>query len=573
MALGGMFQGDTSKEAYLQVWWNATQNVPQNSSTITMSVYLRYRVINIPDGNACGVTIAGVSQSGFFGAIISDTDTLKLKLLGTFTQTVQHNPNGTLSATLEARASHRTAPIADVETSVTLDRIYQRTGIDAASDITADAATVNIHILWNVHNKDYTHELKVMNGSTALLTLSGITAPANGVNVMNVTLTAQQRTTLLAGMANVKSLPVTLQLTSFSGGTAIGVSTYAVTLITTAENSAPLFTGFTFSDYLAATVNVTGNIQTLIQGYSKLRIICTAATPRNGATIKTYSAVCGNKSKSGTGTTIELDEITTAGELTLAVTVTDSRGYTATITQMITVIPYTKPNIQTVDIRRYNSVEDTIQFSFEGQISSLLVAGVNKNSVTYIRYRYKRTSETQYSSFVSLLSASTIMGNNFSYSSLEAMTLSADNSWNVSLEVRDALGSLSLYTLDLIVPQGTPLIALRPKKVGINNPDPQRTLDVGGIIGMNGQNVMGFVRRLSVSGENFNDIIQSGYYLYYADVHYAQCTNVPGSVHQGYLEVFAGNHGYYMQRYTNGSNQVYVRTRGIGGTWTSWIEK
>lgn len=568
MALSGMFQGNTSGELYLQVWWNATQDIAANTSVITASVYARYRVINLPGGNVCGIRMGGVVKSSFFGEIISDTDTLKLKLLGTFTQAVQHNPDGKLTTTIEAWATHMTAPIDSAEATVTLDRIYQRTNIDAATDITADAATVNIHMLWNVHNKNYTHELKIMSGSTALLTLSGITAPNNGSNVMDVTLTSQQRTTLLAAISTVKNLPVTLQLTSVSGGTNVGTSSFTVKLETSESSSAPLFTGFTFSDYNATTAGVTGNNQVLIQGLSRLRAICTAATPRNGASIVSYSAVCGNKSKSGTDTTIYLDEIASSGELTLTATVTDSRGYTATLTQSVTVLPYTKPAIQQYDIRRYNSVEDTIQFSFNGQISGIVVGGVNKNSVTQIRYRVKRTSEYTYSSYVSLLAASTITGNSFNYSSLEAMTLSAEFSWNVQLEIRDALGALTVYTLDLILPHGTPLIAIRPKKVGINNHNPQRTLDVGGNIGMNGYNVMGYIRKLSTAGENFNDLTDSGQYLYYLLPMDTACTNAPAT--HGLLEVINGGDWLVIQRFVSSDATIYIRVQGLGGSWSGW---
>ena len=435
----------------------------------------------------------------------------------------------------------------------------------------ADAAAPTINTDIEVYSTTYTHTLEFLHNGAIIpeTTIQAGTLPL-GTYSKQFAIGSAQRAALLNYMKNVQTLQVVVRLIVKSGVNAVSTINLSLTALTSATNSKPLFTTFSFLDNLSTTSTVTGNNQVLIQGYSRLRVLCSAATPRNGASIVNYNAVCGNKSVRINNTTIDLDEISTVGSIPLTVTVTDSRGYTTTVQQTVIVTPYTAPKITELIVRRHNGVDAEIEADFEGNISPIDVGGVNKNSVTYIRYRVKKTNETFYGSYVSLLAASTITGNNFHYSSLEAMTLNADNSWNVQLEVRDALGSLSVYTLDLIIPQGTPLIAIRPNKVGINNPDPQRTLDVGGNIGMNGQNVMGFVRRTLPAGEDFNDIIQSGYYLYYNDPNYAQCTNVPGSIHRGFLEVLAGNYSLYIQRFTNDQNTMYIRTRSIGGTWSAW---
>ena len=50
------------------------------------------------------------------------------------------------------------------------------------------------------------------------------------------------------------------------------------------------------------------------------------------------------------------------------------------------------------------------------------------------------------------------------------------------------------------MPQGTPLIALRKKKVGINTPEPQAALDVAGDVRVNGSPLADFVIQQGVSG-------------------------------------------------------------------------
>jgi hypothetical protein len=121
-----------------------------------------------------------------------------------------------------------------------------------------------------------------------------------------------------------------------------------------------------------------------------------------------------------------------------------------------------------------------MQLVFYGSISAITVDSVQKNSLLYVRYRYKATSATSYSSYVSILSAVTQSGTSFSYSNLELRSLASDQSWDVHIQIRDQLNSLSSLDLYYVIPQGTPLVALRKQKVGINTPTPEAALDVVG---------------------------------------------------------------------------------------------
>ena len=97
-----------------------------------------------------------------------------------------------------------------------------------------------------------------------------------------------------------------------------------------------------------------------------------------------------------------------------------------------------------------------------------------------MRYRYKLTSATSYSSYVSILSAVTKSGNSFSYPNLELMSLDANSSYDFHVQIRDALNSYSSTDLYFVVSPGTPLVALRKKKVGINTHSPDAALHVVG---------------------------------------------------------------------------------------------
>lgn len=144
-----------------------------------------------------------------------------------------------------------------------------------------------------------------------------------------------------------------------------------------------------------------------------------------------------------------------------------------------------------------------MQLKFSGSIAAISVNGTQKNSVVYARYRYKKTSDADYSGFTSIIAGLTQSGTSFSYSNLELCNLDANSSYDFQLQIQDKLYSQSSLDLYFVVPQGTPLIALRKKKVGINTPNPQAALDVAGDMRVSGG--------LRVGGASLADfVIQQG---------------------------------------------------------------
>ena len=289
-------------------------------------------------------------------------------------------------------------------------------------------------------------------------------------------------------MASLKSFTGTFAVTTYNGSTQIGsVSSKTATVTTTAANSGPTLSGFTCADSYATTTAITGNDQLFIQGHSKLTVTPGTATPKNQATIANYTATCNGVSVSNTtGDALTVGAVSKSGTVAVVLTITDSRGYTASVTQNITVLAYAKPKVNALTLRRTNDIEAEMQLVFNGSISAITVDSVQKNSLLYVRYRYKATSATSYSSYVSILSAVTQSGTSFSYSNLELRSLAADQSWDVHIQIRDQLNSLSSLDLYYVIPQGTPLVALRKQKVGINTPTPEAALDVVGDVKVSG---------------------------------------------------------------------------------------
>lgn len=352
--------------------------------------------------------------------------------------------------------------------------------VNSVTNVTADAAAVSFVLNVTVYEASYTNTVILKNGSTTYLTISGLSWSKGTAN-RTVTLTADQRTSLLTSMASIKSFTGTFEVTTFNGTTQIGsVSSKTATVTTTAANSGPVLSGFTYEDSYSITYNITGNNQLFIQGYSTLKVTPGTATTYNGASITNYTATCNGVSASNTtGGAISIGKITKSG-MSVVLTVTDSRGYTASVTKTISVLAYAKPKVSALTLRRTNDIESEMQLSFNGSISPITVSSTQKNALLYVRYQYKLTSDTSYGSYVSILPSVTQNGTSYSYSNVELCSLDSNSSYDFHLQIRDKLNSLTSIDLYYVVPQGTPLLALRKGKVGINTPAPEAALHVVG---------------------------------------------------------------------------------------------
>lgn len=387
-------------------------------------------------------------------------------------------PNTTYS--VRVRARKRTNQVYGTSSTVSAKTLGGAVLLSCSS-FSADAASISLSLRVTVYNAAYTNYITIKNGSTTYLSLAGRIWSAGTAN-RTITLTSSERTTLLNAMASVKSFTATIELVTKSGSTQIGsASTCTCTIRTSQANSGPSISGFTFADSYSITTAITDNDQVLIQDYSRLTVTPGTAAARNGASIVSYSAVCSGVTKSNTtGAALSLGTIGTSGTRDITLTVTDSRGYTASVTQSVTVVPYSKPRVSSVSLRRTNDIETEMQLVFNGSISPITVDGTQKNSLLYARYRYKLTSASSYNSYTSILGSVTATGSSFSFSNLELCNLDSESSYDFHLQIRDQLNSLTSLDLYFVVSQGTPLVALRKKMVGINTPSPETALHVVG---------------------------------------------------------------------------------------------
>lgn len=473
------------------------------------------------------------------------------------------------SYTIKVRARRQYNQIWGTSSAKTI-KTLGNTLLNSVNTFTVDVASPVLTMNWTVY-ASFTHTLVIKDGNTTVLTITGLTC-STGTNNKTVTLTSAQRTTILNYMASKKSFTGTFYLTTYSGSTQIGSTvSKTATIQTTSGTSAPTFSNFTHKDSDDnGTVDITGSNQIYIKGYSTLEITIGTVAAKNGASISSYKVTVGSTSKTfTTTTTIDYGAIDVSGTVTLKVEVIDSRGYSTPISKNITVIDYSNTAIDHYTIRRKNEVEATVQLSFSGKISPITVSNVAKNQIVSAKFRYAQNGGS-YSGWCNLSINSTT--NSFDFTTLELSNSSGVIEFNpnyaYSIQIRVA-DRLYTDTITLVLNKGTPLVALRSKKVGINTPDPQDALDVReGSILMNGYRVMGFVAALS-NTEDFNDFKENGIWTQNANANASTSRNYPAAI-AGYLEVMTNPSGYVLQRYTAfNCSAIYIRYF-YDNKWNSW---
>lgn len=451
--------------------------------------------------------------------------------------------------------------------------------LHTAYNFAADDATVKVKINVTCYGTFY-HKLMFKDtGGTNIATVT-FSLTARAAQDTQLTLAVATRTALLAAFPTTKNMQVDLTLETYSDSvyqTLIGSSgPKRCTMSTSAANSAPVFTDFTYQDTETAVTAVTQNNQILVQTYSQLHVDAVAGTAINGASITGYSVTIGDVSfdSAGTGTSFDVGAVSSSGSLTLRVTCSDSRGYYTSVDKTVTVLPYTPPTLSSFTLRRRNEVGKLIQLIFSGHVSSIPVNNVEKNALLSVILKYKQTSASSWTT-ISLTSSLTQNGLFFTYSNLELMELDETQSFDFMLIVTDNLGALTQLEHAVILNQGTPLLAFRKRsqtnnrpRVGLNNPTPVYELDVHGDIAMHDVIIQGFVAELDA--EYLNNLKAGGYYMQLDSAKAVTNKNYPAASKPGLLEVLAGSSGAVVQRYTPfDCSAVYIRYSN-GSQWSSW---
>ena len=230
---------------------------------------------------------------------------------------------------------------------------------------------------------------------------------------------------------------ITIGLNTYKGSTQIG-GTQTVNLnITIPASVAPSVSAVTVSEAASGLANF-GYIQTK----SKLKIVA-SASGSYGSSIRSYVYDIGSQSYSGLENTYTMGEVVRdSGTVAVTVTVTDSRGRTASKTVSITVLAYSPPQITHFECSRCGDANGSanangqyLKVTFGYSVSPLN----NKNKASYL-LKYSVYDDGKWGGLIS--------GTQYTYSGTyisATAILNTASTYQIGLVVTDSFGTASFY--------------------------------------------------------------------------------------------------------------------------------
>lgn len=362
----------TSKGWKLRLDWAITgQSIANNRSTISLDlwVYDGTGYSQNETANEAYYIIQGEKRWNPYN--YSSTGWYKL---GSKSITVNHNADGTGSVKLTAEwdcgfASDYTPRHLSLSKTVTLTTIPRASSASATGNTLGETVAITI----SRASSSFTHKLYYTCGSIS-----------NQLIAENVgTSYSWTPPVSLAQQApNAATVAVTLTVKTYNGSTYIGAKSTQLSL------SIPSSIVPTLSVAISDPTGVQGTYGGYVQLRSKIQVAITAAGAQ-GSSIKSYSIKVGNfyTSNASSGTT---DYLPNSGALKITCTVTDSRGRTASQTQTITVLAYSRPTIAAISAARCNQDGAANRAGTYGKVtfSASITPLSNINTASYaIQYR------------------------------------------------------------------------------------------------------------------------------------------------------------------------------------------
>lgn len=429
-----------SKNSYegrkLRLYCTSTTNIANNTSTIKWTLYSEGGSSSYYSTGPTTVTING-TRVYYKDRVAYSSKTFpasKGSVSGTLT--VTHNSDGKKSISVSLATAIYTSSVTTNSGTWTLDNIPRYATITSAPNFT------------DIQNPTIGYNNQAGNNATSL---QGCIASNDGNTVYvpyrdisktgtsyTFNLTDAERNALRQASSNSKTLTVKFYVkTVISGNTFYQNKAVTFTVV----DANPTF-NVNYLDTNSSTTAITGNNQQIIQNKSTLQINITNATALKYATLSSASVnINGSvttESISGSSLTLNIGTIDVSQNLTIPVTITDSRNNSTTINLNIQVLAWSLPSA-IITLQRLNNYYPTTYLTVDADYSSL----DSKNTIT-IQYQIKKVSDASYGSLT------TIQDN------VETQ-FTADNlyEWNVRVILTDRLGT---YSYILKLNKGIPIV-------------------------------------------------------------------------------------------------------------------
>lgn len=301
---------------------NATQTMGENQSfTISRAASnITHRMTYSFNGTS-GAIGTGIGTSKTWTVPTSLASQLSNAKQGTCTVTMTTLNGTAVCGTPYSKTFTAAAPVSTM--TLSSSSVYVGTG---STTVTINRAATNM-----------THTLEYKFSSDADSTYASIGSS------LTTTATWSPAYSLASKIPSATSGSWTLRLTTYIGSTEVGKSAKTLTLkVPNNSTTQPTLTSST----LSPSSSLSSPFNTIfIANYTKLRAVI-SASGKYSATISTYAVTVDGVTKSGSSSTqTTAGELTTSGTVTVTTKVTDSRGFTKSSSQNITVYEYNEPSV------------------------------------------------------------------------------------------------------------------------------------------------------------------------------------------------------------------------------------
>lgn len=558
MATSGTIQKAIRTGYRMQIAWSVgSQSVADNTSSVTVKVQLvstgsSYTINSSATKNG-SVTINGTKYTFTFTASLSGNQT---KTLYTKTVTVKHNTDGTKTCSFASTIGINVTLGGTYYGDVTASGTGTFNTIARATTPTLSASSIDMGQSITINmpraSSSFDHTLTYAFGSAT----GTIGSDLGTSKAWTVPLS------LASQIPSGTSGTCTITCKTYNGSTLVGTKTVSFTAKVPAS-VVPTIGSVAVADTMTAIYSQFGN---MVQGKSKPKLTI-KASGAYGSTIKTYKTVFEGKSYSGATPTTAV--IAGSGTVKASITITDSRGRTASTTKSWTVVAYKAPAISILTASRCNPDGTENYEGLNAKIAvAFTIASVNSKNTNSYKIEYKIKSSSTWTTLKS--------GNAYSYSDtiITDAVFGADSAFDLRLSITDYFGTISRI---IEIPTAFTLIdfnangrALAFGKVS--------GIDYGVEFGMpaffsNGETPEGAI--VLQTGTDCNNLMQSGFYCF-SSVVLATMLNCPvASGGSGCIIVLdMGEAGQKMQlaiRCSSTGFQLWERCY-YSSKWWEWYE-
>ena len=430
-----LIHGYTAAGVYYEPYLTETYDIASNTSTL--SIAHRIRIMeewggryDIPNSTPIYITIDGTTTTFSPGNYGSVYPTNQPVTVATTKQTVTHNSDGKKTISISCRWNNTSAQYqgATASKSVTLTTIPRASSMSFTKSQTMGTAyTFTI----SRASSSFTHTITWSFGGTS------------GTAISKTSSTTPSYTPPIATFAplctKATSATIVYTLNTYSGKELVGSKSYSGTEAATLAVPSSVVPSVSLS---VSAVNPFNSLY--LQGRSSVKLTATGSvSSAYGATISSYSFQVLNASStaisSGSTSTSETSAthtsvlLTGSGKHTCRVTITDSRGRTATATRTISVTAYSKPVWGQVTSYRCNSAgESSNDGTYVALIANVSYSAVSGNSLS-ISYQYKAVSASSYGSSYSI--------SNGQLTIVSSTTFSAQSAYQFKFTATDTVGN------------------------------------------------------------------------------------------------------------------------------------